>query len=198
MLNTLTLIAATMLGGDLIPTRLGSFWKFRMDGEKESTWKLSPLPDGKITLVDWSDEGDTPWENMKWVVVEGGEASHFSIMEGDSPRFIIKNTGDEIRMYRHEFGTWYVIDWVIRTDDFQEGRSFRTPRAYAGCGFWTELVSCTVKSEKVLLPAGEFHAFRFDSDLQSLWIVPGIGIVKMTNGHSTFELSEWGVPKGGR
>ena len=44
MLNIAAIILASCAGGDLMPTKPGSFWKV-MSGEKESTWKLSELPE---------------------------------------------------------------------------------------------------------------------------------------------------------
>jgi hypothetical protein len=178
----MSLIALMLAGGDLIPTRPDTFWKFRTD-KAEVTWTVGPIGDEKIKIVD----GD----GKRAIFTDPKSEGFSAVRDGDKIVMILKNTGDEVRVYLPEFG-FFMIAWTFRTDDLADGKSITFPRAYLSCGFGIWGVKAEVKAEDVTVPAGTFRAFRIrDEEGSEIWIKPGIGIVKF----GSMELSAWGVPK---
>ena len=187
------------------PTRPGTFWKFESttDGKtSEFTWKITKLGDEKIKLVDHKT-GQKSGLGIEFIDLKKDAKDFFAVRNGKEIVMILRNRGGEISVYRKSFGNYFILHWQLTTEDLMNEKPKKMPRVFMSCGFGMAWFKTEIKKETVKVPAGEFTAFkvtvksgRWSDD--TMWLVPGVGIVKWTERRATHQLVKWGVPKEGR
>jgi hypothetical protein len=192
MLNLLALLLTTVMAGkEVIPTQPGTSWKFQrtIEGQViEEEWQVAELPEdfkGRL-LGEYTDIGEVR-DQLTAIRIDG------------EIRFLISKGSNEFRIYRRYRGwgdgNYFEICWVI-PNDLQDGLTWTGGRVHFSCGILVFRVDYRAARKNLTLPAGEFNAFEISSRTQDgwspvLWVVPGVGIVKIGDS----ELTSWGVSK---
>jgi len=116
--------------------------------------------------------------------------ARFTVIRRDGEiHWVVATTSDEVRIYEEPFA---VLRYVLQKD-LKAGRSWKAPRERLSCGIFEEEAEFSVSREEITVPAGKLDAFRVDivgkwKNQDSVWVVPGKGIVKIVEAGDISEL----------
>lgn len=173
----------------VLPSAIGTSWTFRdtVGGKaKDVVMTVAPLEDPKIERVELTPEGSKRGKFEKAVLVQGEGVDSWAIESSDG----------EIRIFHELVKGHFGIHWVLKTD-MKDGSTWTGHRIYLSCGFGDAEETYKAVAEKVTVPAGTFDAIRIDAteknvSTRSLWIVRGVGIVKISEEGRVCELVKAG------
>lgn len=175
------------------PAKDGSVRHFAIDSDayrgKGCSHKYELVGKREFTLID-ADGGDV--EKMKWRKETAGPED-FHVSDGDESVYVVRKTKDEIRVYKQEYGTMFVLHYVFPRE-LKAGLKWKGAQVYLSCGFGVTSADYETAGDKVTVPAGTFEAIRVDiasrfGMKESIWFARGKGIVKWKSDRGTMELS---------
>lgn len=178
---------------ELLPLAEGTEWTFRVSSNASAVTsrtvvaKASKAPKGATVWAPSSAE-DRDVERRE---IEG----ELLIDAGDAGAVHVERAQDgalSLAFSTFPGSEFFTARFTVPAEP-EDGAEWAGEQVFASCGFGAAPATFHATRERVTVPAGTFNALKLEVKtngrvFETLWLREGVGIVKLDNGHETWEL----------
>jgi len=182
---------------ELLPFAEGSEWTFQVSpnaaavGSRTVVAKASKAPRGATVWAPSAAE-DRDVEDRRIegeLVIDAGDAGALHVKRGRDGALSIA--------FATFPGSEFFTERLTIPASPEDGAEWAGEQVFASCGFGAAPASFHATREQVSVPAGTFNALKVEAKangrvFETVWLLEGVGIVKLDTGCETWELVQCG------